>query len=435
MPSGIVPPMINDLDRIDWSSMSHAYGPATDVPVWLRAMASPDPEARKQALSNLYGAAHHQGDVYPCTAASLPFLFAMADNPTAADRAPIVELLLSIGREAVDRGEGVCIAPDGTESTAAADSVTLIRERADAFISYATDPDPRVRRAAIAGVGLFLDDADKAMAILRHQLSVESGIAERLLVVATAADLALRLPAASASARAWLDTLTDETTQDPGIRLAALVHRARCAPADIVEDTVATAIALLRHLTTTPRPAQGDRGNRHHPGADTCPPDAGPATVPDVPPQIAAAFADLERGNRVPSPTTSLVRTFHTTLDARLPERAALLAEQLSSPDRATRYDAIRMTQDLITAWRGDHTLLVHLLAQCLLPEDPYTSAAAAECLGSLVPVSEPAREALATYIDAHHTAHGLDVWATPQPLLRRAHQQAVVALARLGDL
>ncbi|MFI6463165.1 hypothetical protein [Streptomyces sp. NPDC050538] len=25
--------MINDLDRIDWSSMSHADGPASDVPV------------------------------------------------------------------------------------------------------------------------------------------------------------------------------------------------------------------------------------------------------------------------------------------------------------------------------------------------------------------------------------------------------------------
>lgn len=38
--------MINDLDRIDWSSMNHAYGPAADVPLWLQAMASPDPAAR-----------------------------------------------------------------------------------------------------------------------------------------------------------------------------------------------------------------------------------------------------------------------------------------------------------------------------------------------------------------------------------------------------
>lgn len=196
VPSGIVPCVINDLDSIDWSSMHHAYGPAVDVPVWLRALTSPDPEVRKAALGDFYSAAHHQGDVYPCTAASLPFLFDLADDPAAADRAAIVELLLSIGREAVNCGDGIRIAPDGTESTAGADSAALMRERGDAFVSYASDPDPRVRRAAIEGLGLFLDDADQAVAILRDRLPIENGIAERLLVVQTMADLAMRLPAA-----------------------------------------------------------------------------------------------------------------------------------------------------------------------------------------------------------------------------------------------
>ncbi|MFE9859154.1 HEAT repeat domain-containing protein [Streptomyces sp. NPDC005780] len=83
----------------------------------------------------------------------------------------------------------------------------------------------------------------------------------------------------------------------------------------------------------------------------------------------------------------------------------------------------------------GEHTGLVMLLTECLLPEDPYTAAAAAETLGSLPPVSEPAREALAAYIGANLAAHGSDVWATPHPLRRRAHQEAVMALARLGDV
>lgn len=430
VPSGIVPRMINDLDSIDWSSMNHAYGPAVDVPLWLRAMTSPDPEVRKKALNDFYSAAHHQGDVYPCTAASLPFLFDMADDPAAADRAAIVELLLSIGREAVDRSDGIYIAPDGTESTAGADSAALIRERADAFVSYSSDPDPRVRRAAIQGLGLFLDD-DRAVAILRDRLAVEDGIAQRLLVVQTMADLALRLPAARASVTVLLDTWAGVTTGNPDIRLAALVHRARCTPADITQDTVTTAISLLRKLTPALPPEADDEGHRTCSGGCACTADAGPAPVEDVPPQIAAAFADIERHNRVHAPTTSLLRTFHAVLDARLSERTILLTEQLRSPDRATRYDAIRLAQELITSWRGDHTDLVLLLAQCLLPDDPYTSAAAAESLGSLVPVSEPACEALAAYI----AAHGPDTWATPKPLLRRAHQEAVMALARLGDV
>ncbi|MEV4436648.1 HEAT repeat domain-containing protein [Streptomyces sp. NPDC049585] len=425
--------MINDLDSIGWSSMNHAYGSAGDVPGWLRAMASPDPAVRAKAFDDFYSAAHYQGDVYPCTAASLPFLFDMADDPATPDRASIVELLLSIGREAVDRSEGICFAPDGTESTAGADSAALMRERAETFVSCASDPDLGVRRAALEGLGLFLDDADRAVAILRDRLLAESGIAEQLLIIRTMADLALRLPAARAAATAWLDTVADETTGDPGIRLAALVHRTRCTPAAIDAGTVSTAIDLLRRITPAPPRGAGDEGGRAGSGDGAS--AAAATTAHDVPPQIAAAFADLERHDRFHALTTPLLRTFHAILDARLPERTALLAEQLRSPDPATRYDAIRMAHDLITSWRGDHTSLILLLTECLLSEDPYTAAAAAETLGSLLPVCEPAREALAAYVAANRAAHGPDVWATPQPSLRRAHQEAVTALARLGDV
>jgi hypothetical protein len=400
-------------------------------------MASPDPEVREQAFSDFYSAAHHQGDVYPCTAASLPFLFEMADDPATPDRAAIVELLLSIGREAVERGDGLYFTPDGTESTAGADSTALMRERAEAFVAYASDPDPRIRQAAIEAVGLFLDDADRAVTLLQGRLLLESGIEERLQVIQTMADLALRLPAARAAATAWLDTWAGDTTQDPDIRLAALVHQARCAPSGITAGTVATAIELLRRLTPAPQPEaddSGEEGCQPHDGACACTTTA-PAPAPGVPPQIAAAFEDLQRRNRVHAPTTPLLRTFHAVLDTRLPDRTTLLSEQLRSPDPATRYDAIRMTKELIASWRGDHCGLVLLLAQGLRPEDAYTAAAAAETLGSLGPLCEPAREALAAHVTAHRTVHGPDVWATPSPLLRRAHQEAVLALARLDDV
>ncbi|MFI5775098.1 HEAT repeat domain-containing protein [Streptomyces sp. NPDC051658] len=427
--------MINRLDSIDWSSMSHAYGPAIDVPVWLREMSSADPDIREKAFSGFYSAAHHQGDVYTCTTASLPFLFAMADDPVAPGRVSVIGLLLSIGREAVSRCDGIYFGPDGTESASYADSAAVVRKHADDFVRYAADPDPLVRRAAIEGLGLFLDDGDRAVEILRGRLLATSGILERLLVIRTMADLALRLPTARTAATAWLDTLAGDTAASADIRLAALVHRARCAPQDIGDDVVPTAIDLLREITPAPKSGTNNAECQSGSGGCACAPAAEPATAQDVPPQIAAAFDDLDRHNRVHAPTTSLLRTFHTVLDARVPERAALLAEQLCSPDPATRYDAIRMARDLISTWRGDHTGLVMLLANnCLLPEDPYTATAAAESLGSLTPVSEPAREALASHVAAQRTMHGPDVWATPRPLLRRAHQEAVMALARLGD-
>ncbi|MFB7244343.1 HEAT repeat domain-containing protein [Streptomyces populi] len=432
--------MIDDLESIDWASMGHAYGPAGEVPQWLRDMTSPDPELRDQAFSSFYSAAHHQGDVYPCTMASLPFLFAMADDPATPDRASVVALMTSIGREAVEREDpgSTRFGPDGQESTACEDTAALMRERGEAFIGYASDADPGVRRAAIKGLGLFLDDAERAVAALRDRLEAEGGIVERLLVVRTTADLALRLPAAQAPARAWFDILADDVAGDADVRLAALVQRARCASESIDDTTVPTAIGLLRRITRPPRPEENEEEeqSRGSSGPCTCTVESESESEsdPGVPPYVAAAFDDLERHGRVHAPTTFLLVDLHEALGADLHGRTALLTEQLRSPDAATRYDAIDMARSLITSWRGDHTHLVRLLADCLLPRDSYTSAAAAEVLGSLVGLAEPAREALAAYVITHRTEHGPDVWASPHPALRRAHQQAVLALARLGD-
>ncbi|MFD8013526.1 HEAT repeat domain-containing protein [Streptomyces sp. NPDC059762] len=426
--------MINDLDRTDWASLGHAYGAADDVPEWLRGMLSPDPAVREEAFGNFYSAALHQGSVYTSTVASLPFLFAMADDPATPDRGEVVALLLSIGREAVDAEEiyAVICGEDGEESTIYPDTARLMREHADAFVAYAGDPDPRVRRASIEGLGLFLDDAERAVGLLQGRLVEENGAVERLLVVRTMADLATRLPAAAAPARAWLDALADSDTTDPDTRLAALVHRARCAPDSIDDQTVPTAIKLLRQVAPEPRPKEDEQGERNPSRPCAC--EAEPEPDPNVPGHVAAAFADLERHGRIHAATTPLLMAFHTALGARVEDRTALLTEQLYSPDPGTRYDAIDMARSLIISWRGDHTGLVRLIGDCLLPDDSYTAAAAAEALGSLAALAEPAREALAAYVTAHRTTHRPDAWASPHRAVRRAHQLAVVALAALKD-
>ncbi|MFE5675515.1 HEAT repeat domain-containing protein [Streptomyces erythrochromogenes] len=429
--------MINNLESIDWASMTHAYGPAGDVPQWLHDMASPDAEAREKAFSSFYGAAHHQGDVYPCTVVSLPFLFAMAGNPSTPDRGSVVALIVSIGREAVDRDEaggGIWISPTGEEHTAYQDAAALIRGRGESVVGYARDADAQVRGAAIAGLGLFLDDAERAAAVLRGRLDAEDGTTERLLVVRTMGDLAQRLPAARVPAGAWFDVLADGAEVDADVRLAALVQRARCVPESIDDTTVPTAIGLLHRITLLPRAEENDEDekSRGRTGPCTCAVEVAPD--PGVPGHVGAAFADLERRGRVHAPTTPLLVTLHEALDARVADRTALLSEQLRSPDAATRYDAINMAHGLITTWRADHTHLVRLLAECLLSHDSYTSAAAAEALGALGLLAEPAREALAAYITTHRTTHRPDAWASPHAELRRAHQQAVLALAELGD-
>lgn len=94
--------MLDGLYDVDWSAMEHAYGSADDVPTLLVALSSTDAAQRRKALSELYGTVHHQGDVYLCTTASLPFLFELAADAATPDRAAIVELLVSIGSTSVE---------------------------------------------------------------------------------------------------------------------------------------------------------------------------------------------------------------------------------------------------------------------------------------------------------------------------------------------
>jgi hypothetical protein len=151
-------------------------------------------------------------------------------------------------------------------------------------------------------------------------------------------------------------------------------------------------------------------------------------------PQIVAAFEDLDRHTHVHAPTTGLLRTFHEALEARVPERTAVLAEQLRSPDPGSRLDAVRMSGELMREWRGDHTRLLQLVAGQLATDEQEIAVEAAIVLESCHSIAAPAREALAAHVDSHRATHGPNVWAAPQPQLCRAHQTAVRALARLGD-
>ena len=127
------------------------------------------------ALSDFYDKVHHQGDVYPSTTASLPFLLELAGDPTTPDRDRIVALLVSIGEEAVERCEIDYVDADFVGAAA------FLRAHAEEFVDLAGDATCRVRRAAVPGLGLFLDDASRAFDILQDRSAMEFCLLERLL--------------------------------------------------------------------------------------------------------------------------------------------------------------------------------------------------------------------------------------------------------------
>ena len=61
--------MLDDLVRVDWAGLTHAYGPADDLPGLLRGLAQGDDDA----LYELYGNIWHQGTVYPATAYAVTY--------------------------------------------------------------------------------------------------------------------------------------------------------------------------------------------------------------------------------------------------------------------------------------------------------------------------------------------------------------------------
>jgi hypothetical protein len=80
--------MLEGLDAVDWSSLSHAHGPATDVPQLLRSLLSKDTDVRLEACAELHERIWHQGTVYSASAAVVPFLFELLAHPDNHDRGP-----------------------------------------------------------------------------------------------------------------------------------------------------------------------------------------------------------------------------------------------------------------------------------------------------------------------------------------------------------
>jgi hypothetical protein len=88
--------MLEGLEGIDWGRLSHAYGPAADVPRLIRALAEGSEEVRNEAIDALFGTIVHQGSVYAATAPAVPFPIELLEESAVPGREHILHLLQSI---------------------------------------------------------------------------------------------------------------------------------------------------------------------------------------------------------------------------------------------------------------------------------------------------------------------------------------------------
>ncbi|MGZ2357619.1 PBS lyase [Streptomyces sp. 372A] len=415
--------MFAGIEEVDWASMRHAHGPADDVPALLRGLASADPAERERALDGMYGAVHHQGDVYPCTLACIPFLLELVADPWVPDRGDIVELLTSIGGIDLGSDDEEEIGEDEAEAAANyAMAAAAVSAGAGVFFPLLADDDPGVRLSAPLALAALHDDPARVLGLLRARLAAERDEEVRLALVEAAGRLALRHRPLAGPVADWLGRLIAETGP-PGLRLAALAQLARCAPRSLPGDVVPVVTGLLGELRTS---SSGPGGTRARPVE---PPGPGTEAAPMTLRGQVRALSTEETAGRAAPWTADLLRTLHAGLDDRVAERTALLADQLRSPDPWQRLDAVRMSDRLIGGWRGSYAELVRLVGEQLAAPEPRLAEAASHLLEGLFGLAAPAAEALAERVAADPGA-----WVRTWPDGRTQLGGAVTALARLGD-
>src|SRR5262245_48508908 len=90
------PPGLDGLGEVEWASVSHAHGPATDFPPLLRAAVGDDPDDRDFAVQLLFETIWHQGTVWEATAPTVPFLYRALEADETPDKSSIAHLLAII---------------------------------------------------------------------------------------------------------------------------------------------------------------------------------------------------------------------------------------------------------------------------------------------------------------------------------------------------
>ena len=88
--------MAGDLDAIDWSTLLHAYGEASDVPDDLRQLSNENEQTRKDALGRLSSSIFHQSTRYTATVPAIPFLADAALQKQTPQTVGIINLLKAI---------------------------------------------------------------------------------------------------------------------------------------------------------------------------------------------------------------------------------------------------------------------------------------------------------------------------------------------------
>jgi hypothetical protein len=191
--------MLDRLDDVPWKRLTHAYGPAEDVPDLLHSLRTAPAETtgEQSPLWHLFGNIWHQGTVYEATAYAVPFLIELAAHPLVPDRLGILGLLAAIatGTSWRDVHGNLLNEPDFAERKAVEikwveQAHAAVASGAAAFLAM-TREETDVRLAAAHVLALLPEHRQVVGARLRSMVDKETGSLQRaglLLLLGLAGD-------------------------------------------------------------------------------------------------------------------------------------------------------------------------------------------------------------------------------------------------------
>jgi hypothetical protein len=178
--------MLDGLERIDWTRLRHAHGPATEVPRLIRTLATGGDAEVDQALYDLFGTIWHQGAVYEATSYATPFLLELLGDPATRKREHLALLVASIANGAahLDRHRDAAAPVDDAQLARdrewAAAARASVRRRLDAVLPLLDDPAFRLFAAAI--LAAFADEATRLLPPLGAALAGETAPGRRATI-------------------------------------------------------------------------------------------------------------------------------------------------------------------------------------------------------------------------------------------------------------
>lgn len=224
--------MFIGIDEIDWWNLAHAYGNDKRIPKLIKAAATDETRCH-QHIKELRNLINHQGDIYECTAAAMPFLIELLDYVKAECR---VDLLVLIGDTVANanadfmselyrfhQGEKV----HNWRSLPLLEAVyKAVAGGYETYINLLTDDEkPNLRVWAIRLIAILYDRIEISIPIIVQTLEIESNADARRDMLTAVHSIVVGYSLSDESCQilqSMLVTIVEDEAEERDIRLAAV---------------------------------------------------------------------------------------------------------------------------------------------------------------------------------------------------------------------